>query len=139
MQHIHRYVFLGFAIIACQPRVAAAPSPAGVADAAKYVTSLADEYLAALRETVPEINTTQGIPGARHDRLTDNSAAAERGWQAKEDQFLARLKRVDPNSLIGRSEWVTYGLLREELESSIAMADRGMREYDFPYGARVFL
>src|SRR5258708_30024456 len=61
------------------------------------------------------------MPGARHDRLTDNSAAAEQAWQAKEDAFLARLKRIDPSILIGRNEWVTYGLLREELESSIGM------------------
>ncbi|HXQ78341.1 MAG TPA: DUF885 family protein, partial [Gemmatimonadaceae bacterium] len=109
------------AVMGCQPRVASAPASAGVSDPAKYVTTLADEYLAALREAVPEINTTQGIPGARHDRLTDNSGAAERVWQSKEDNFLARLKQVDPSYLIGRSEWVTYGLLREELESSIAM------------------
>ena len=120
MHRIHHLVFLSF-LAACQPRTASAPAPVSIADPAKYVTALADEYLAAFRETVPEINTTQGIPGARHDRLTDNSAAAERGWQAREDDFLARLKRVNPNSLIGRSEWVTYGLLREELESSIAM------------------
>lgn len=117
----HPYLLLSFAAVACQPRAASAPPPVSISDPAKYVTSVADDYLAALRETVPEINTTQGIPGARHDRLSDNSAAAERGWHAKEDEFLARLKRVEPNTLIGRSEWVTYGLLREELESSIAM------------------
>ncbi|HEV7388294.1 MAG TPA: DUF885 family protein, partial [Gemmatimonadaceae bacterium] len=121
MPRTHHFVFLSFLAAACQPPAASAPVPASIADPAKYVTSIADDYLAALRETVPEINTTQGIPGARHDRLTDNSAAAERGWQSKEDEFLARLKRINPNSLIGRSEWVTYGLLREELESSIAM------------------
>jgi uncharacterized protein (DUF885 family) len=121
LPRIHRYLFFLFAIVACQPRVSAAPAPSASFDAAKFVTTLADEYLAELRETVPEINTTQGIPGARHDRLTDNSAAAERVWQGKEDQFLTRLKTIDPNPLIGRSEWVTYGLLREELESSIAM------------------
>ncbi len=126
MQRIHHLVFLSF-LAACQPRAASAPSPASITDPAKYVTSLADEYLAALRETVPEINTTQGIPGARHDRLTDNSAAAEHGWQAKEDDFLARLKRVNASSLIGRSEWVTYGLLREELESSVAMRSCNFR------------
>jgi uncharacterized protein (DUF885 family) len=52
-----------------------------------------------MRETFPEFNTTQGIPGARHDRLTDNSADAERAWWAREDQFLARLKEIDPATL----------------------------------------
>jgi uncharacterized protein (DUF885 family) len=130
VRHIRRYTLLSFAIIACQPHAASAPSPAGVYGPARSVTTIADEYLAALRETVPEINTTQGIPGARHDRLTDNSAAAERTWQAKEDQFLARLKQIDPNTLIGRSEWVTYGLLREELESSIAMRACNLRVWN---------
>src|SRR6185437_12037303 len=68
------------AAIACNPRVASAPSPASVPDPAKYVTAIADDYLAAYREAFPEINTSQGIPGARHDRLTDNSAAAELAW-----------------------------------------------------------
>ena len=108
---------------ACAPTVANAPAPrsANASDQARYLSAIADEYLAAMRETFPEVNTTQGIPGARHDRLTDNSAAAEKKWEAKEDAFLARLRQIDPSTLIGRSEWVTYGLLREELESSIGM------------------
>jgi uncharacterized protein (DUF885 family) len=119
-------------IVACAPRVASAPTPAGVSatDPAKYVASVADDYLAALRETFPEINTTQGTPGARHDRLTDNSAAAELAWQAKEDAFLARLKQIDPIALIGRSEWVTYGLLREDLEANIAMRTCNFRVWN---------
>ena len=31
------------------------------------------------------------------------------------------MRRIDARSLIGRPEWVTYGLLREELEASIGM------------------
>src|SRR6185295_4947435 len=73
------------------------------------------------RETFPEVNTTNGIPGGRHDRLSDNSAAAERNWQAKEDRWLAQLRAINASALVGRPEWVTYGLLREELESSIGM------------------
>lgn len=103
------------ALLGCQvppPASRLPPSP---------VTAIADEYLAAMRETFPEVNTTNGIPGARHDRLTDNTATAERAWWAKEDQFLARLRQIDPNSLIGRREWVTYGLLREEVEANVGM------------------
>lgn len=108
--------------LSCQPQVGSAPSPAsGSAAAAKQVVTIADDYLAATREAFPEMNTTNGIPGGRHDRLTDNSSAAEATWRAKEDRFLARLKQIDPASLIGRSEWVTYGLLREELEANIGM------------------
>jgi len=88
---------------------------------AQRVIAIADDYLARWRETFPEVNTVNGIPGSRHDRLTDNSAAAEKAWQAKEDRWLAQLRTIDPSTLIGRPEWVTYGLLREELEASTAM------------------
>ena len=79
MFRINDYLLVSLlAAAACSPSIANAPSPARVPDAAKSVSAIADDYLAALREAFPEMNTTQGIPGARHDRLTDNSAAAER-------------------------------------------------------------
>ena len=114
------FCFLLVAAATCAPPAtvtSATPSDA----AARRVTAIADEYLAAWREAFPEVNTTNGIPGARHDRLTDNSAAAEKAWQAKEDSWLAQLRTIDATTLIGRPEWVTYGLLREELESSVGM------------------
>jgi len=116
-----KFCIVLLALFGCQTPAPQTPTPAGVADPARSVTTIADEYLAAMRETFPEVNTTNGIPGARHDRLTDNSATAERTWWAKEDQFLARLRQINPNSLIGRREWVTYGLLREELEANVGM------------------
>lgn len=103
---------------ACVPPVAA-PTP--TTDAPARVIAIANDYLAVWRETFPEVNTTNGIPGGRHDRLSDNSAAAERNWQAKEDRWLAQLRSINASALVGRPEWVTYGLLREELESSIGM------------------
>jgi uncharacterized protein (DUF885 family) len=112
------------AVSACAPRPALAPAPAPnprVAIAARQVIAIADDYLARWREAFPEVNTTNGIPGARHDRLSDNSPQAEREWQANEDQWLKQMRRIDPASLIGRPEWVTYGLLLEELEASIGM------------------
>lgn len=109
-------------VAACQPQPGPAPAPSLGGDAAaRRVVAIANDYLAAWREAFPEVNTSNGIPNARHDRLSDNSAAAEAAWAAKEDRFLSELRRVDPTSLIGRPEWVTYGLLREELESSTAM------------------
>ncbi len=133
MSRIHHYLLLSlFGAAACAPSVASAPppTPARIPDPAKYVIAIADDYLAALREAFPEVNTQQGTPGARHDRLTDNSAAAERAWQAKEDAWLARLKQIDANTLIGRGEWVTYGLLREELEASIGMRACNLRVWN---------
>ena len=117
-----RSLFLVVAV-ACAPSpisVAPAPDPLG-GTAARQVIAIADDYLARWREAFPEVNTTNGIPGARHDRLNDNSPQAEREWRAKEDQWLEQMRRINPASLIGRPEWVTYGLLREELEASIGM------------------
>ena len=121
------------AVSACSPRVSAGPGPAtdlGGATAARQVIAIADDYLAAWREAFPEVNTTNGIPGARHDRLSDNSPAAERAWWAKEDSWLVELRRIDPTSLIGRPEWVTYGLLREELEASVGMRSCNYRVWN---------
>ncbi len=103
-----------------QPPGAPTPNPGGTA-AARQVITIADDYLARWREAFPEVNTTNGIPGSRHDRLSDNSPQAEREWQAREDKWLAQMRSIDPATLVGRPEWVTYGLLREELEASIGM------------------
>ena len=97
----------------------AAPGAFWRADTAiERVNTLADEYLKEWLATFPELPTFFGIPGARHDRLQDPSAAAERTWQRREDRWLAELRTIDTSSLENRPEWVTYGLLREELEAS---------------------
>jgi uncharacterized protein (DUF885 family) len=108
--------------LACTPPATVRPSgDSRSLLTAQHVVGIANEYLAAWREAVPEINTYNGIPGARHDRLSDNSAAADRAWEAREDRWLTEIRQIDPASLIGRPEWVTYGLLREELEANIGM------------------
>lgn len=110
-----------FAASACAPPSVSPAADPHSATAARQVIAIADDYLAAWRDAFPEVNTTNGIPGARHDRLSDNSAEAEQAWRVKEDRWLAEMKRIDPAPLIGRPEWVTYGLLREDLEASIGM------------------
>jgi uncharacterized protein (DUF885 family) len=117
-----RALFCLLAVSACtpQPTISPAPDQRG-ATAARQVIAIADDYFATWREFFPEVNTTSGFPGARHDRLSDNSAAGERAWQAKEDRWLAQMRAIDSAALIGRPEWVTYGLLREELEASTGM------------------
>lgn len=108
--------------LACTPPATVRPSGDSRSFlAAQHVVGIANEYLAAWREAFPEVNTYNGIPGARHDRLSDNSAAADRAWEAREDRWLTEIRQIDPTSLIGRPEWVTYGLLREELEANIGM------------------
>jgi uncharacterized protein (DUF885 family) len=85
----------------------------------RSIDAIADEYLAALLRRHPEMGTHYGIPGARHDRLTDNSLEALTAWQQREDRWLAELDRIGAPAAIGSRDWVTYGILREALAASI--------------------
>ena len=87
---------------------------------ASPIEVLADEYLAALLERYPEMATYYSIEGAPHDRLFDNSLAAQAEWEAREDAWLAKLRSINAPTDIGSRDWVTYGILREELESAQA-------------------
>ena len=82
------------------------------------VTAIADEYMAGLFEVAPEIGTFYGIAGARHDRVTDNSLAALRAWEARQDGWLERLRRVDSAAVAGTPQGLTRDILLETLESA---------------------
>jgi uncharacterized protein (DUF885 family) len=92
---------------------AAPPGPAA------EVTALANAYVAAFLERNPEYGTMLGLPMARHDLAMDFSPAALRAWEVTVDGFLGKLRRVDQATLVGRPEWVTYGFLRDALESEV--------------------
>ena len=85
----------------------------------RSIDAIADEYLAALLQRHPEMGTTYGIPGSRHDRLTDNSLETLATWQQREDAWFAELDRIETPREIGSRDWVTYGILREALAASI--------------------
>lgn len=95
------------------------PEPGPPGTPAHDVERLADEYVAAWFERHPELATRRGIPGTDHGRVTDNSLEALSHWRAREDGWLARLRRIDPSRLEGTPAWVTYGTLRELLEGAI--------------------
>lgn len=84
------------------------------------IEALADEYLEAVMERYPEMGTYYSIEGARHDRLFDNSLDAQSAWAAREDDWLARLNAISAPKDIGSRDWVTYGILHEQLESTVA-------------------
>lgn len=109
---------LGLVLILWSGLARSAPAQSRGDGAVERVNAVADEYLKEWFAAFPELPTFFGIPGARHDRLQDRSAAAERGWQRREDGWLAQLRAIDTSALENRPEWVTYGLLREELEAS---------------------
>ena len=85
------------------------------------IEALADEYLAALFEREPTLGTFYSIEGSSHDRLPDNSLEALSEWQQREDTWLATLKEIEEPSDIGSRDWVSYGILRESLESGVAL------------------
>ena len=97
--------------------LAACAEPAPLPSA---IEQLADEYLEAMMEEDALMGTYYAIEGARHDQLPDNSLAGLAAWQQKEDAWLARLRRHPRPTEIGSRDWVTYGLLKEQLESAVS-------------------
>jgi uncharacterized protein (DUF885 family) len=105
-------------LAACAP--AASPPPRPSSEPAAEVTRLADEYVAAFFERTPEAATRRGLLNANHGGVTDNSLAATAEWRRREDGWLRAIRAVSPDSLVGRPEWATYGILREVLEGVAA-------------------
>src|SRR4051812_35370872 len=66
------------------------------------VKQLADAYVAGYLERNPDQYTYFGIPGSRHDRLPDNSLAAQRAWEAKEDAWLTEVRAIDAATIQDR-------------------------------------
>jgi len=84
------------------------------------IEALADEFLAETLERYPTWATYLAIEGARHNRLFDNSQEALAEYQAREDAWLTRLKAIGSPEEIGNRDWISYGIMHEELTSSIA-------------------
>jgi uncharacterized protein (DUF885 family) len=83
----------------------------------RQVTALADEVMQTALTRSPELATFLGLPGMRHDGLSDNSLEALRRYEAQDDAFNARVLAIDPTPLVGRPEYVTLGFLREAAQS----------------------
>jgi len=114
---------IGRLVLACAAVLAPARSAAQVAGSdslAAHVRQLSDAYLAAYWQRHPDEATLDGVSDARHDRLPDNSPGALARWQAREDAWLAELRRIDPAALAGRPEWIAYVVMRDALEGSTA-------------------
>ena len=88
---------------------------------AARVDSIADRYFEVRLEIEPERATNNGLLGARHDRITDNSIAGVRAAQIRLDSIFALVQAIDPAPLVGRPTEVTYAVLRDALESERAL------------------
>jgi uncharacterized protein (DUF885 family) len=84
------------------------------------VKALADRFLDAYFDRFPEQVTLYGVPGHRHDKLTDNSLAGERAWAAREDAFLEEFKQIGASTIAQEPLRATYAIARRALESTIA-------------------
>ncbi|WP_420128397.1 DUF885 domain-containing protein [Longimicrobium sp.] len=84
---------------------------------ARQVTALADEVMQTALVRSPELATYIGLPGMRHEGLSDNSLEAMARYQVLDDDFAARVLAIDPEPLVGRPEYVTLGFLREAAQS----------------------
>jgi uncharacterized protein (DUF885 family) len=83
------------------------------------VKMLADTYLAAYFDRYPEQATVYGVPGRRHDKLTDNSPEARKAWEAREDAWLNDVHAIPQSAIASRPLRATDAILREALESSL--------------------
>jgi uncharacterized protein (DUF885 family) len=70
------------------------PSRQAVPD--EEVKAVADAFVAELVRVYPEQAGFRGLAGAASDRLSDNSIAAVRGWEAREDGWARRLRAALP-------------------------------------------
>jgi uncharacterized protein (DUF885 family) len=83
------------------------------------VKAFADGYLDGYFQRNPDAATYYGIAGTHHDRLPDNSLAALKAWEAKEDAWLTEAKAIDPDTIRNESLKATYAITREALESAV--------------------
>jgi uncharacterized protein (DUF885 family) len=84
------------------------------------VKALADAYLSGFFDRNPDQATYFGVPGRHHDQLPDNSLAAQKAWEAKEDAWLKDARAIDPGDIQTGPLKATYAITREALESSIS-------------------
>jgi uncharacterized protein (DUF885 family) len=87
---------------------------------AESVNAIATAYMHASTEFYPEAapsDTGWMAPLAR--RITENTPAALARWRGYQDSILTTLAQIDTAALVGRPEWITYGILRSDLETDI--------------------
>ena len=82
-------------LLAARPSAPMVAGPTVQSSKPTAISTLADEYVAAFIETFPLAATFNGMPDVANDRLGDNSLAATRAWEVREDQWRARLSQLD--------------------------------------------
>src|SRR5687767_14306154 len=80
------------------------------ADASAIVTRVADEFAAAQKAWTDAVEARGGWD---YEHPEDRASR-----RAREDEWLRTLRAADPWMTVGTPSWVTYGMLRQELEAS---------------------
>ena len=98
----------------------AARAPQPVNAAREKVNELATGYMRALMVYAPESAPADtGWMRPLSSRIRDNTPAALSRWYRYQDSVLREIVSVDSAALIGTPEWITYGIVRNTLETSI--------------------
>ena len=112
MRYSKSIIFSFFVLTACGQE-------ANVQPEVSPVEAIADQYLEEMLQRYPSTATYYSLPDLRHDDLYDNSPEALIAWQARVDSWLAELTEIGVPQDIGSRDWVTFGILYDELASSV--------------------
>jgi uncharacterized protein (DUF885 family) len=82
------------------------------------IEAVANEYLEEMLLRFPSTATYYSLPGRSHAGLYENSPEALSAWHAKEDKWLAELNDIGSPADVGSRDWVTHGILHDELSGS---------------------
>ncbi len=111
-----------FALAACTPETPETPAAteAPTAALARSIDAIADGYFDAMVERYPTFPTSVGLSGYRHDALPDQSPESLRAFAELQGRLLAELTEIGEPDEVGSRDWVTWGILVEDLSSSLA-------------------
>src|SRR5205814_4451997 len=101
-----------------RPQSEATPVTAGGGTPSARLHALADEMWDTTLAVSPTIGTFLGLPGARHDRMDDNSLETVRRLQDRRDAWWARLQGLPTETFNGTNDAVLLAIVRETLATS---------------------
>ena len=95
-------------------------SAQGTASPGESVNAITTAYMHASMDYQPESAPADtGWMAPLASRINDNTPAALSKWHNYQDSILKVLVEVDTAALVGRPEWITYGILRGTIETDI--------------------
>ena len=84
------------------------------------ITTIADQFESEYFAASPETSLLSGRAEPVLSRFDDHSWIAYQDFELRKDEFLHRLQQIDPQTLKGTPQYITYRLLKDTLEHSKA-------------------